>query len=180
LSLKTSDAPKGPRAANAPFAKAPSSTPTGLDADAPLNLCGVCWKSFKRRGDLNRHRSSVHKQGPCYWCPIAGCPRSASAHGLLDPFTRKDKLAAHLRTGRHKNIAAQLDSNPSHGLTPELVDAAAAAHGVYPFVHSNNAIPALASNLSHNGLYDFALKAALCGVPGTALHQLARAAASQP
>ena len=63
---------------------------------AERHVCHSCSASYKRVGDLVRHRSEKHGL-PKYLCHIDKCPRSLPGEG----FRRMHHLVAHLTSKKH-------------------------------------------------------------------------------
>lgn len=64
-----------------------------------------CEDTFGRLPDFTRHYDGRHAhQGPTFWCPEQGCPRSEGNGGK--PFPRKDKMMDHMQK-IHKRISDQ-------------------------------------------------------------------------
>lgn len=54
--------------------------------------CKKAGKVFKRIYDLDRHKNTIHNQRWKILCPVTGCPKAKKK-----PFTRLDKLRAHIK-----------------------------------------------------------------------------------
>lgn len=64
----------------------------------PDLTCTYCGKSYKNKGDRDRHEREAHTDGEKYLCHIALCPRGFEGNG----FARMSQLVVHLTGGRHK------------------------------------------------------------------------------
>ncbi|KAK5306965.1 hypothetical protein LTR99_002657 [Exophiala xenobiotica] len=64
----------------------------------PSDLSIHCGKSYRNKGDRDRHVREAHTHRKRYLCHIAMCPRGVEGNG----FARMTQLVVHLTGGSHK------------------------------------------------------------------------------
>jgi len=115
----------------------PGCTKTKLDTNKKLELhvanihlepllCSVkdCKRTepFGRKGELDRHISSVHKRGRTWKCPLKSCERHTKG------FPRKDKFDIHIRTMRHGTVTCHYSHCRFRDYTPLMSQAELSSH----------------------------------------------------